>query len=70
MNRLLKIVLLIIVGTLLATLAWGVQNTGVSAATVDGKGVQKIEMPAGEFSFTESGWSFLYVLGYRMDTRS
>jgi hypothetical protein len=53
MNRLLKIVLLIIVGTLLATLAWGAQKTEVSAATVDSEGVQKIEMPAGLFSFRE-----------------
>jgi len=51
MNRLLKIVLLIIVGTLLATLAWGAQKTEVYTATVDSKGVQKIEMLAGEFYF-------------------
>jgi hypothetical protein len=53
MNRLLKIVLLIIVGILLATLAWGAQKTEVSAATVDSKGVQKVTMQAAEFSFTE-----------------
>ncbi len=51
MNKIVKMVLLILMGTFLGSTAWAEETKEVYTATTDSSGVQKVEMAAGSYFF-------------------
>ena len=51
MNRIIKITVLVLMGTFLMSTAWGAETREIYKATVDSSGIQKVEMLGGSYFF-------------------